>query len=133
MATHVKVIAVLFLLIGAVLLLGAVFAPMLLGVLATIVGSSQEEDAAIGAAILGLTGMMASMVLLVLAVPYVVCGWGLLKLKPWSRVIGIILAALALMSFPLGTIFGVYALIILFKKETEALFAPALGQRPANS
>jgi len=132
-ATHVKVIAVLFLLIGAVLLLGAVFAPMLLGVLATIVGSSQEEDAAIGAAILGLTGMMASMVLLVLAVPYVVCGWGLLKLKPWSRVIGIILAALALMSFPLGTIFGVYALIILFKKETEALFAPALGQRPANS
>lgn len=133
MATHVKVIAVLFLLIGAVLLLGAVFAPMLLGVLATIVGSSQEEDAAIGAAILGLTGMMASMVLLVLAVPYVVCGWGLLKLKPWSRVIGIILAALALMSFPLGTIFGVYALIILFKKETEALFAPDLGQRPANS
>ena len=32
------------------------------------------------------------------------------------------LAALALTSFPLGTAFGVYALVILFRKDTEALF-----------
>jgi len=123
MATHVKIIAALFILVGAVLLLGAFFTPLLLGVLATIVGASEDRDAAVGAAVLGLTGVVASVVLFVLAVPYVVCGWGLLKLKNWARVVGIILSALALMSFPLGTIFGVYALVILFKKETEALFA----------
>ena len=123
MRTHVKVIAVLFIVIGACILAAAFFSPIVLGVIATVVGTSHEEGAAAGAAILGLMGLALSAVLLVIGVPYVLCGWGLFKLRGWARILAIVLAALALTSFPLGTAFGVYALVILFRKDTEALFS----------
>ena len=122
MATHVKVVATLFLLVGALLLALAFFTPLLLSTLAGIVGATHEEGAAIGATILGLTGIALSLILLLFAIPYVACGVGLFKFRRWARVLGIILAAIALVKFPLGTAFGIYALVILFRKDTEALF-----------
>ena len=122
MATHVKVVATLFLLVGALLLALAFFTPLLMSTLAGIVGATHEEGAALGATILGLTGIALSLILLLFAIPYVACGVGLFKFRRWARVLGIILAAIALVKFPLGTAFGVYALIILFRKDTEALF-----------
>jgi hypothetical protein len=121
-ATHVKVVATLFFLFGGLLLALAFFTPLLMSTLAGIVGASHEEGAALGATILGLTGIALSLVMLLFAIPYIVCGVGLLKFRRWARVLGIILAAISLVRFPLGTAFGVYALIILFRKDTEALF-----------
>ena len=122
MSTHVKVIAVLFMVIGAILIISAVFASLVFGVISGVVGASGEENAALGVAILGLTGAALTVVLLVLAVPYIICGWGLFKFRPWARILGIILAAIALTKIPFGTIFGIYALVILFRKDTETLF-----------
>src|SRR3989337_38571 len=96
MRTHVKVIGVLFVLSGVLLLTAAFFAPMLLGFLATLVGSSGEEDAAVGATILGFAGIAMSFILTALAVPFVATGWGILKFKPWARIGGIILGAICL-------------------------------------
>jgi len=121
-ATHVKVIAVLFIVFGALLLLAAFFSSFVFGVLATIVGASHEEGAPLGVAVLGFTGLTLTIFLIVLAVPHIICGWGMLTLRRWSRVLGIILAAISLIRIPIGTIFGIYALVILFNKETEALF-----------
>ena len=125
MATHVKVIAVLFICMAVMFLAGAFFVPLMLGVLASVVGASGEEGAAIGAAFLGLTGAVLSVVFGMLALPFGICGWGLLKLRPWARILGIILAAIALTHIPFGTLFGIYALIVLFQKDTEQLFAAA--------
>jgi len=122
MATHVKVIAVLFLVGGACLVLLAFAAPMLLGLIATFVGSSGDPDARVATTVVGLTGIGLSLLFGVLSIPFLVTGWGLLKFKPWARIAGIILAALCLPKIPFGTIFGIYALYILFQKETEALF-----------
>lgn len=127
MATHVKVIAVLYLICGVMLLLGAFFTPLLIGLVASIVGTSGEPDATTVATFLGFTGIALSAVLLVLGAPFIATGWGMLKLRPWSRIAGIVLGALCLPQVPLGTAIGIYALIILFRKETEALFA-APGQ-----
>jgi hypothetical protein len=121
-ATHVKVVATLFLLFGGLLLALAFFTPLLMSTLAGIVGATHEEGAAIGATILGLTGIALSVIMLLFAIPYIVCGIGLFKFRRWARILGIILAAIALVRFPLGTAFGIYALIILFRKDTEALF-----------
>ena len=122
MTTHVKIVAALFIAAGVFLLAGAFFTPLILGALAAAVGTSHEEGAAVGAVVLGFTGIALSIILGLLALPNLICGWGLLKFKGWARILGIILAAIALTKFPIGTAFGVYALVILFKKETEALF-----------
>lgn len=128
MHTHLKIAAVLFILTGAVLVIVALFSSLLLGTIAFFVGTSQEGGAPLGAALLGLTGFALTIVLLVFAAPCILCGWGLLQRKPWARTLGIVLAAISLVRFPVGTIFGIYALWVLFNRETEALLrAPRDG------
>jgi hypothetical protein len=40
-------------------------------------------------------------------------GWGLLKVRPWGRVLALVLGFILLPSFPFGTALGVYTLIVL--------------------
>jgi len=133
MATHVKVIAAFYFVCGGLLVLGGFFTSLVLGVVAGVVSQSNEEDAGTAAAILGLTGTTVTVMLLALAVPYLAAGWGLLKLRPWARILGIILGAISLTSIPFGTLLGIYALVILFKKETEALFSGSAGPQVLGS
>ena len=123
MATHVKVIGVCFIALGALWVLGAMFSGVILTVVAGFVGQSEDPDAAMGATVLGITGVTLTMLLLAIGVPKIICGIGLLAYKNWARILGIVLAAISLVSVPVGTIFGIYALVILFSRETEQLFA----------
>jgi hypothetical protein len=52
-------------------------------------------------------------------------GVGVLGLKAWGRTLGIVVGVLWiiwLLSFPIGTALGIYALVILFNRETISLF-----------
>ena len=51
-----------------------------------------------------------------------ITGFGLLKLKPWARIVGIVLCAINLINIPFGTILGAYGLWVLLNGETERLF-----------
>jgi hypothetical protein len=130
MQTHVKVLGVLFLALSALGLLAAVFVILALGGAAGIVGVAAEPgDAAIALPILGFAATTAATILLALSLPGLITGWGLLNYKPWARILGIVLSALNLINFPIGTALGIYGLWVLVSKETEALFArttPAL-------
>jgi hypothetical protein len=66
-----------------------------------------------------------SAVLLAIGVPCLIAGVGLLKHKGWARVLAIIVAVLAVTSFPVGTAAGLYAFWVLTHKETEELLAAA--------
>jgi hypothetical protein len=123
MATHVRVIAAIFLVVGVFGLVTAILSTILFGVLATAAGMSGDTDAPIGGALLGLAGAALSLALLTFAVPAILCSWGLFTFRGWARILAIVLAVIAVIQFPLGTLFGVYALFILFQKDTEALFA----------
>lgn len=122
MSTHVKVLGALFILFGAFYVLMAFGSSMLMGLVAGIVGTEGGQDAALGASILGLAGAAVFVILLCLGIPGIITGIGLLKFKRWARIVGIVLSAIRLISFPFGTILGIYGLWVLFNKETEALF-----------
>ncbi|HEU5074563.1 MAG TPA: hypothetical protein VFU02_10325 [Polyangiaceae bacterium] len=123
MVTHVKVLAVLYLVLSALGVLGALLMMMIFGVAASSVGMSGDPDAAAALPIIGLVGTGFVIFLLVVSVPGLVLGWGLLKLKPWARILGIVLCAINLINVPLGTILGVYGLWVLLNAETERLFS----------
>lgn len=125
MAIHVKIIGVLYLLAGVLMLVGALFSSVLASVLASFIGASGEEGAGLAAALVGLGGVALMVTLVFFAVPCFICGWGLLKFRGWARVLAIILGAIALLKFPVGTLFGVYVLVVMFRKDGEALFARA--------
>jgi hypothetical protein len=124
MQTHVKVLAVLFIVFGALGVLAALGLMAVFGGTMGIVGVSapEEEGAAIALPILGLTGTLVTAFLLIVSLPGLITGFGLLAFKGWARIVGIVLSALNLINFPFGTILGVYGLWVLLSKETEQLF-----------
>jgi hypothetical protein len=122
MATHVKIIAVVFVLVGVMSVVGAFFGSLAFGLLGLLIGAQADQGAPVGVALMGLAGMALMIMLLVVAALSVTCGWGLWRFRPWARIMAIILGAIGLTKFPFGTLFGVYVLAVMFRKDTEALF-----------
>jgi hypothetical protein len=124
MFTHVKVIAVIHLILGGLGILAALGMLALFGGIAGLVGASERSgDAAVAIPILGGIGIILFIIILALSVPGVIAGAGLLKLQPWARILTIILSAIHLLNIPFGTALGIYGLWALTKPETVDLFA----------
>jgi hypothetical protein len=69
--------------------------------------------------------------MLLTSIPGLVAGWGLLKFRPWARILGIVVSILGLLVIPIGTIIGIYGLWVLLNKDTERLFGDVtLPQAP---
>ena len=124
MDTHVKVLGALQIALGAIGLLVAVLLVVVFGGAAGIVGASGDPEASIAIPIIGLTGMTLVAFLLATSLPGVIIGVGLLRLRPWARIAGIVISIIGLMMIPFGTLVGLYGLWVLFSKDTERLFAP---------
>lgn len=123
METHVRVLGLLYVALATLVVLFASLIFVSLGSAAGIVGASADpRNAAIAIPVIGVVGTALVSLMLLLALPVVLVGVGLLYFKPWARVGGLVVGALALILFPWGTILGVYALWVLFSKETERLF-----------
>jgi len=135
MRTHVKVLGVMFIVLGALGVLMALFLGLIFGTASTIVGVNAEpKDAAIALPFIGIAGTFAVAFLLALSLPGIITGIGLLKFAPWSRIVGIVLCAINLIHIPLGTVMGIYGLWVLLNKETEQLFStPQALSQPIKS
>ena len=125
MDTHVRVLAVLHIVLGSLgALIGLGFL-VVFGGLAGFVGLSaapHNQDALVAVPILGLIGGALCILLLILSLPSIIAGIGLLKFRPWARILTIVLCALELLNVPIGTAIGVYGLWVLLSSETEPLF-----------
>jgi len=129
METHVKVVAVLYIALGALNLLAAALFAFAMGLAGTIVGMSNDPDASMALPIIGVTGAALVAFLLALSIPMIVTGVGLLRRREWARIAGIVVAALAIFHFPFGTAIGIYGLWTLLNAETARLMGE--GSRPA--
>lgn len=124
MADHVRILAWLHIVFGALGLLAALIILAVFGGVAGIVGfAAHEPDAQVAVPILGLIGGGIFFLLLLLSLPGIIAGLGLLKFQPWARILTIVLSALNLLNVPVGTAIGVYGLWVLLQQDTERLFA----------
>jgi hypothetical protein len=129
MQTHVKVVAVLYIVMGALNLLAAMLFGLGLGIAGVAVGMSNDPDAASALPIIGLAGGALVAFLLVLSIPPIIVGFGLMRHREWARIAGIVIAALLVFHVPIGTAVGVYGLWTLLNSETARLMGE--GSRPA--
>ena len=128
METHVKVLGVLYIVLSALGIVAAVFMMLAFGLATGIVGATADaHDAAIALPVIGIAGTALVIFLFMLSIPGLVTGIGLLKFRPWARILGIVLSAINLIHIPFGTAVGVYGLWVLLNKQTEPLFT----SRPA--
>lgn len=71
----------------------------------------------------GLLGPLIGVcVVVIFAAVYGFIGYSLLKLQSWARIAAIVLAILALCSFPIGTILGGIVLYFMFQPEVKQAF-----------
>ena len=129
MQTHVKVVAVLLIVIGGLNLLAAALFGVGAGIAGMAVGMSNDPDAAAALPIIGLAGGALVAFLLILGLPPVIVGIGLLKFREWARIAGIVISALLIFHIPFGTAIGIYGLWTLLNSETARLMGE--GPRPA--
>jgi len=124
MTTHVKVLGVLYIAFSAITLCAAIFLGLGLVAATGIVGqTASPEDAAVALPIIGFAGSTLVIFLVLISLPGLITGIGLLKYQSWARIVGIVLAAINLINIPFGTALGIYGLWVLLNKQTEPLFA----------
>lgn len=56
------------------------------------------------------------------SVPEIIGGFGLLKRKPWARILILIIAVVDLIYIPIGTAIGIYELWVLLNEEAVKYF-----------
>ncbi|MCP4684178.1 MAG: hypothetical protein GY867_01920 [bacterium] len=126
MEHHVKPLGILYIVFGA---MGVVAALVML--LIFVVGSSAlatEDPEASG--VVAIVGLVFTVFLLVISLPNVIAGYGLLKYRSWARILTLILSFLNLPAFPLGTGLGVYGIIVLFDDNVKMRFHPQYRTQP---
>jgi hypothetical protein len=124
MQTHVKVLAILHIVFGA---LGVLVGIAVFAVFGGVAGVMHNDpDAANVVPMMGGLGAIIMILVFCASIPGIVGGIGLMSYKPWARVLIIVLSALELISIPFGTALGIYGLWVLLTKDGAQLF----GQTP---
>lgn len=73
--------------------------------------------------ITSLVGTIVGGFMLVMALPGLLAGYGLLKRKQWGRILALVIGILNLVNFPFGTAVGVYTLWVLLPQDATDYFA----------
>lgn len=115
MRDHIKILGWLYVAGGALMLLVGFVFGSLFG-LASVLTETGED-----AVILGGVGAAFALFISLLGLPSLICGWGLLTFKRWSRMFGIILSVLQVANFPFGTLMGGYGLWVLLNDDARHL------------
>jgi hypothetical protein len=114
--THVAVVGWLQIANGLLgLLLGALAATLIVGLAAITDIGRVLQTMTLTAAVIG--GLMV-----ILSIPGIVAGIGLLKRASWSRVMALVLSAFELVLFPFGTVLAAYTVFVLSQQAAVDAF-----------
>src|SRR5262245_22413321 len=121
MERHLKILGIIYIALGAI----GILAALLLFIVVVSGGLLSGDRQAIG--ITTGAGTFVALFLLLISIPGVIGGIGLLQRYWWARPLLIVIGALNLLSFPFGTAVGIYTLWALLKPETRELLTPNPG------
>lgn len=116
MEQHVRILAWLH------IIYGAVFDAIALLILAILMGAGAISGDKQAFFITSGVGILIAVVLLILSIPGILAGIGLLKFQQWGRILAIIVAVLHVLSFPFGTALAIYTFWVLLNAQTTPLF-----------
>jgi len=132
MRQHVRILAIFHIVLGGLGVFGAMVLMAIFGGLAGLVSFSEHtQEGMAGSAILGLIGAAVTLVVLIISLPGLIAGIGLLSYQPWARILTIVLSVLELPAVPLHTALGIYGLWVLLSNEGTAVFTRPASVRTA--
>ena len=121
---HLKLLAIFYYVFGGLTMLGVCFATIYIAFGAVIFAASAENSGNAPPAFVG--GIVAGLGVIIA----VFCGAlgglqiyvGRCLTRQRNRTLCIVMACLCLLSFPLGTLLGIFTLVVVFKPEAEEMF-----------
>jgi hypothetical protein len=127
--SHNKLLGVLHLAYGAL-----TFVAMIFVTIAVLVMIATAPGDAVSSGVFALIIVAAIFVNLLLPIPSLIAGYGLLKRKRWARTMGIVAGIVAALTLPFGIALCVYTLWFMFGERGRFLYhsaAYALPEAPA--
>ncbi len=118
MERHIKTLGIIYIVLGAFGIVGA----LLLSIGVTGVGLLTENKETILIATSAAT--VVAVILALISILAIIGGAGLLRQRSWARVLVIMLGCLYLISFPIGTVVGIYTLWALTRPESPGTLSP---------
>lgn len=118
MHKHISLVAALHI---GLSVLGLLIAGLFFFVLVGTGVISRDQEAFL---VLSIVGTVMFFFTVVLCIPSVIGGIGLLKHKSWARILVLILSAVNLLNIPVGTALGAYSFWVLLQDETIQIFTP---------
>jgi hypothetical protein len=117
MDKNINVIGILWIVYGA---LGIFFGFFLFVIL---IGVSFIPDIGYDApVILRAVGIGIGLFMILLSIPEILAGYGVLKGKEWGRILVLILSFLNVLNMPMGTALSIYSFVILIKEDSIKYF-----------
>jgi hypothetical protein len=116
MDKHVKILGLLHLVAAGFNILAGL---LMLAFLAAI---RQMFDIPEGAGFIGWLLGIVPLFLIVVSLPGLLAGMGLLNREPWARILAMIVGVFHIPNIPIGTGLGIYTFWVLLNDETAALF-----------
>lgn len=121
MHLHVTIIGWLNLVLNAMLLGVGLCGFLFFAGIGTFAAADSGDPVALG--ILGVIGLVALLFFVVLALPGMLAGFGLLRRKKWGQILGLVVGILSLFNFPIGTAIGAYTLFVLLQDAATVYFS----------
>lgn len=116
MDKHIMLVGILNIAMGVIGLVIAII------IFAAVVGGgilSGDEDALMITSIVGTT---VAGLIVILSIPGIIGGAGVLRHHNWARILVLIISAIELLNIPIGTIIGIYSIWTLIQDETIHMF-----------
>ena len=89
---------------------------------------AHDEEASF---ILPTIGFVVALFFCLISVPGIIGGIGLFKRRECARILVLIISALQLINFPIGTAIGAYSIWVLVQQDSIRLFNPIVPPPPA--
>lgn len=115
---HIPILGILHLVGGAFFLVIGAFVFLLL----TGIGAAVAIEDPMAPRVLTIVGFSVGTLLVIFGLPGIAAGYGLLKRHSWSRGLAIAVGILNLFNVPIGTVIGIYTLVVLMQGEAAAYF-----------
>lgn len=124
MEQHVKVLGILNIVYGGIGALGGIVILIVFGGAYGIVESLsyRQSEAAAALPVIAIIGGAIAALLLLMSAPAIITGIGLVQMRPWSKIVGIVVSALHIFNVPFGTALGIYGLFVLCSQQTQSCF-----------
>ncbi len=125
MDSHKRILGIIYTVTSIISILVAFFLNIFFSVLWTFVMSQAGADEQLPLQFISALFEYLPWIIIVFSIPSLVAGIGLLNKASWAMTLALILGCLKLISFPVGTVIGVYTIWVYSEDQKNAKVAAA--------